>query len=59
MDTFKSRQWRICAHCLGTIKPNDRIAYVHEEVACTDCAQEGTGTPSAMAEFEKDRSNDA
>jgi hypothetical protein len=36
-DTFKSGQWRICATCLGTIKPRDRACYLYDEIACMDC----------------------
>lgn len=36
-ETFKSGQWRICAHCLGTIAPKDRATYIDDEVACMDC----------------------
>lgn len=36
-ETFKSGQWRICALCLGSIKPKDRATYIHDEVACMDC----------------------
>jgi hypothetical protein len=36
-DTFKSGQWRICAHCLGTIQPKDRATYIADEIACMEC----------------------
>lgn len=36
-ETFKSGQWRICALCLGSIKPNDRATYISDEIACMAC----------------------
>lgn len=36
-ETFKSGQWRICALCLGTIRPKDRATYIDDEIACMDC----------------------
>jgi hypothetical protein len=34
---FKSNQHRICAMCLGTIKPKDMCGYVFDEIACNEC----------------------
>lgn len=49
-DTFKSGQWRICAQCLGSIKPKDRAAYVYDEVACMDCLTAAEEAASGEAE---------
>lgn len=36
-ETFKSGQWRICAECLASIKPKDRVTVLYDEIVCMDC----------------------
>lgn len=36
-DTFKSGQWRVCAGCIASIAPKDRVCVLYDEIHCMAC----------------------
>lgn len=36
-DTFKSGQWRVCAGCIASIAPKDRVCVLYDEIHCMTC----------------------